>query len=78
MGQGPPAVRNRAAGLLTGVGSWRNSGAAEVMVEGGCLGELPGGEAVLLRGLAGAPVRQSGVAMAVRGSALGGATEGGG
>ena len=36
------------------------------MVEGGCLGELPGGEAVLLRGLARVLVRRSGVAAAAQ------------
>ena len=42
-------------------------------IEGGGLGETPGGEAVLLRGLSGAPVRRSSVAAAARGSAPGGA-----
>ena len=51
-----------------------DSGATRARVEGGCFGETPGGEAVLLRGLGGVPVRRSGVATAARGSAPGGAT----
>ena len=55
-----------------GLGS--DSCATRARVEGGCFGETPSGEAVLLRGLAGAPVRPSSVAAVARGSAPGGAT----
>ena len=57
---------------MAGLGS--DFGVTRARVEGGCFGETPGGEAVLLRGLAGVLVRRSGVAVAARGSAPGGAT----
>jgi hypothetical protein len=50
-----------------------NPGACRAGFEGGCLRELPGGEAVLLRRLAGAPVRRSGVAAAAQRTLCGGA-----
>ena len=66
------------AEVLTGGGSGWNYGAAPVEVEQGDSWEFPGVEAELLRRLAGALGQRGGVAAAARGSAPGGATEGGG
>jgi len=50
----PPAARKCTAELLTGVGSWRDSGVVVAEAEGSGLGKTPSVEAELLRWLAGA------------------------
>jgi hypothetical protein len=58
---------------LTGGGTWRNSGATRVGVVREELGELPGGEAKLTWGSAGAGARRSGRSTARQEALRGGA-----
>jgi hypothetical protein len=69
-GQGPPAVRNRAAELLTGVSSWRKFGTAGSGLRGKELGELPGATTKLLRELARNKGQRSGEGTAAGRSAM--------
>jgi len=68
----PPAARKCTAELLTGVGSWCNSGVVVAEAEGSGLGKTPSVKVELLRWLAGAGRLWRGRSMAAQRSLRGG------